>query len=85
MGVGRKSVDLGIALVKRSGLALQVKQEGLELVERPAFNAVPNLATSCVAPDSPCLRSRETNRQLCCAPSACRFSANDASTLRIDR
>jgi hypothetical protein len=38
MCIGRKSVDLGIAFVKRSVLALQFKQEGLKLTERPALN-----------------------------------------------
>ena len=42
--VRRESVDLGIAFVKRSVLALQLKQEGLELAERPAFNGRGNLA-----------------------------------------
>ena len=38
MRIGRKSVDLGIAFVKRSVLALEFEQEGLKLTERPAVN-----------------------------------------------
>ena len=42
MGIGRKSVDLGIAFVKRSVLALEFEQEGLKLAERAAFNGRAN-------------------------------------------
>ena len=37
-GHGTKTVDRGIAFVKRSVLALEFKQEGLKLADRPAFN-----------------------------------------------
>ena len=42
MGIGRKSVDLGIAFVKRSVFALEVKQKGLKFAERAAFNGRAN-------------------------------------------
>jgi hypothetical protein len=43
IGVGRKSVDLGVAFVKRPVLALELEQEGLNLPKRSAFNGVANL------------------------------------------
>ena len=42
MGIGRKSVDLGIVFVKRPVLALEFEQEGLNLAKRPAFNGRAN-------------------------------------------
>ena len=43
MGIGGKSVDLGIAFVKRPVLAPEFEQEGLYLAKRPAFNGCANL------------------------------------------
>ena len=42
MGIGRESVDLGIAFVERSVLPLEFKQEGLKLAERAAFHGRAN-------------------------------------------
>ena len=42
MGIGRKPVDLGIAFVKCSVLALEFEQEGLKFAKRPAFNGRAN-------------------------------------------
>jgi hypothetical protein len=43
MGIGRESVDLRIAFVKRPVLTLEFEQEGLKLAERSAFNSRANL------------------------------------------
>jgi hypothetical protein len=42
MGIGRESVDLGVAFVKCPVLALEFEQEGLNLAKRPAFNGRAN-------------------------------------------
>ena len=77
-------MDLRIVFVKRSALAHKFEEERLKLAERAAFNGRGNLETSCAVFDCRCPRSREANRQLRCTPSARRFSASNASRLRID-